>query len=384
MAQTILKELTYDGSKVVVEVARRDAQGRVIDTTYATKAELPDEYELPIASASTLGGIKVGAGLSINAESGVLSATGGGTADAVDWSNVESRPFNSVSSTDFVVSETQELQISDTKWATKSYVTGLGYVTTATFNEYINTTAPAEFVAIEGFKANYLDANNVAYKSEIPDTSDFITANVSNLANYYTKSQTYTKTEVDGIVNTLKTGAMQVVAELPGTGEEGIIYLVGSGQPYDMYIWENSEFINIGTTEIDLSGYVPTSRTINGHALTSNVTISKGDVGLSSVVNTGDSSTPTSGGTTKFTTGGAYTMQQSLQSAINGKQATLTSTQLNAVNSGITSAKVSTYDGYASQIAGKQDKLTAGNGITISGTTIASVITATDVSINLV
>ena len=84
MAQTILKELTYDGSKVVVEVARRDAQGRVIDTTYATKDELPNEYELPIASASTLGGIKVGSGLSINPESGILSATGGGTADAVD------------------------------------------------------------------------------------------------------------------------------------------------------------------------------------------------------------------------------------------------------------------------------------------------------------
>ena len=44
MAQTILKELTYDDSKVVVEVARRDAQGRTIDTTYATKAELPAEY----------------------------------------------------------------------------------------------------------------------------------------------------------------------------------------------------------------------------------------------------------------------------------------------------------------------------------------------------
>lgn len=45
MAQTILKELTYDGSKVVVEVARRDAQGRTIDTTYATKAELAEKVD---------------------------------------------------------------------------------------------------------------------------------------------------------------------------------------------------------------------------------------------------------------------------------------------------------------------------------------------------
>ena len=51
-----------------------------------------EEYELPIASANTLGGVKVGAGLTINNESGVLSATGGGTADSVDWANITSKP----------------------------------------------------------------------------------------------------------------------------------------------------------------------------------------------------------------------------------------------------------------------------------------------------
>ena len=35
-------------------------------------------YELPIASASTLGGVKVGEGLSIDSTTGVLSASGGG------------------------------------------------------------------------------------------------------------------------------------------------------------------------------------------------------------------------------------------------------------------------------------------------------------------
>ena len=47
--------------------------------------------ELPIASATQLGGVKVGAGLSVT-ESGVLSATGGGTADAVEWNNVLDKP----------------------------------------------------------------------------------------------------------------------------------------------------------------------------------------------------------------------------------------------------------------------------------------------------
>ena len=39
--------------------------------------EVGGDYELPIASAETLGGIKVGENLSINPETGVLSASGG-------------------------------------------------------------------------------------------------------------------------------------------------------------------------------------------------------------------------------------------------------------------------------------------------------------------
>lgn len=48
-------------------------------------------YALPKASATELGGIKVGAGLNIS-EEGTLSATGGGTADAVEWANVIDKP----------------------------------------------------------------------------------------------------------------------------------------------------------------------------------------------------------------------------------------------------------------------------------------------------
>ena len=62
------------------------------DYTTAEKNKLAglSNYELPTASADTKGGIKVGAGLAIN--NGVLSATGGGTADSVDWDNVQNKP----------------------------------------------------------------------------------------------------------------------------------------------------------------------------------------------------------------------------------------------------------------------------------------------------
>lgn len=47
---------------------------------------------IPTASSSVLGGVKVGAGLSIT--DGVLSVTGGGVADAVEWANVLNKPTN--------------------------------------------------------------------------------------------------------------------------------------------------------------------------------------------------------------------------------------------------------------------------------------------------
>ena len=58
--------------------------------TRATSGGSSGAYVLPVATATQLGGIKVGAGLVIS--NGVLSVTGGGTADAVEWKNVLNTP----------------------------------------------------------------------------------------------------------------------------------------------------------------------------------------------------------------------------------------------------------------------------------------------------
>lgn len=55
-----------------------------------------------------------------------------------------------------------------------------------------------------------------------------------------------------------------------------------------------------------------------------------------------------------------------INSALNGKQASLSTAQLNACNSGITSGKVSTYDSYAGQISGKQNEITSSNKLSAS------------------
>ena len=63
---------------------------------------------------------------------------------------------------------------------------------------------------------------------------------------------------------------------------------------------------------------------------------------------------------------GAVYSWDEVNSLLAGKQAALSSTQLAAANSGITAAKVSTYDGYSTTIEGKADKATTllGYGIT--------------------
>lgn len=73
--------------------------------------------------------------------------------------------------------------------------------------------------------------------------------------------------------------------------------------------------------------------------------LTKADVGLGNVDNTADEEKPISTAT---------------QAALDKKQASLTAAQLNAVNSGITSGKVSTYDGYQAKIDDKYTKPTDG------------------------
>lgn len=82
-----IKSLT--GSKVD-KVEGKGLSANDFTTEEKTKLAGLENYTLPTATAETLGGVKVGAGLNI--VGGVLSATGGGTADAVDWSNVQNKP----------------------------------------------------------------------------------------------------------------------------------------------------------------------------------------------------------------------------------------------------------------------------------------------------
>lgn len=96
-----------------------------------------------------------------------------------------------------------------------------------------------------------------ALKTEI---QGFITDTVDDLVNYYTKSETYTKTEVNDLISQISSISFEVVDSLPPTGEVNKIYLVpktpGQSQDgYNEYIYVNSGWERIGSTDIDLSQY---------------------------------------------------------------------------------------------------------------------------------
>ena len=183
-----------------------------------------------------------------------------------------------------------------TGYASKSTVNALDTKVTNLTNE---VTADKNNLANNYYTKTAADQKHSALDTKITNLTNDVNADKKNLAdNYYTKTQVYSKTEVTDLhtglesnfnekynslssevtadknnlknnyytktqINTLhadmKKAAMKVVSTKPTTGEEGIIYLVGSAAPYHMWIWETlsgtGQWIDLGTSTIDLSGY---------------------------------------------------------------------------------------------------------------------------------
>ena len=122
---------------------------------------------IPIASASTLGGVKIGSGINV-AEDGTISAA----VASLDWANITNRPEN------------------------VSYWTNdAGYITSADIpTKTSDLTNDSDFVT---------SADVPTKTSDLTNDSGFITNSVSNLTNYYTKSQTYTQGEVNSLLSAI-------------------------------------------------------------------------------------------------------------------------------------------------------------------------------------
>jgi len=147
--------------------------------------------------------------------------------------------------------------------------------------------------------ANKPSINNIELTGN-KTTSDLglIDNTVNDLLNYYLKSETYSKTEVNTIVSNINQFRVIRLDVKPETGEEKIIYLIpkaGGVSPdiHDEWLWINNSWELIGNTQIDLSEYVKTADVNTYLALKQNVTdnsfttTSKTVVGAINELNTG-------------------------------------------------------------------------------------------------
>ena len=152
-----------------------------VEQSYAKKADLPEPYELPVASDTVLGGIKVGSGLSIN--QGVLSANGGGVADSVDWSKVQNKP-------DFAIVATSGDYDDLSNKPSIPSVDGLvskEYVDQKVESIEIPTKVSA-FENDKGYLTEHQDLSAYAKKTEIPTIPTNVSA-FTNDAGYLTEHQ---------------------------------------------------------------------------------------------------------------------------------------------------------------------------------------------------
>ena len=348
--------------------------------------------------------VKGWATLLAKAQKGIDDAAAAAAAAQAAQSTAEgkySKPEGGIPKTDLAAAVQTSLGKADTALQSHQKVTLESGTNNGTVKITVNGTA-TDNVAVKGLKsAAYTESSAYATATQgtkadnaMPKAGGAFTGAVTVQAPT-AEMNPATKQYVDTAINAVNQFEYQVVTELPTAAQAtmGKIYLVAhshnpsDGQPdsYDEFITVQSgstyKWERIGNTDIDLSGYVPTTRKINNKALSSDINLGASDVGVTEAAFPGLNKTGTvtavkMNGTTKNPASGVVDLGTVITAHqdISGKQDKLSDTQLNAVNSGITADKVSTYDGYATTIAGKQDKLsTAQLNAVNSGITAAKV-----------
>jgi len=122
---------------------------------------------IPIASATTLGGVKIGSGLNVAADGTISAAVA-----SLDWANITNKP-------------------TDVSYWTND----AGYITSAAL-----PTKTSDLTNDSGFITS---ADVPTKTSDLTNDSGFITSSANNLTNYYKKSETYTQGEVNSLLSAI-------------------------------------------------------------------------------------------------------------------------------------------------------------------------------------
>lgn len=157
-------------------------------------------YTLPIASSSVLGGVKVGSGLTINPESGLLSADAQAVTTATTGTTGVVKIGENINvKTDGTIS----VDLSD---YAKSEVLS-GYVETNTLSGYVETSAMSGYVETSAL-SGYVETNELENYAEKSDLNNYATND--SLSAYVQTSAMSGYVQTDRIATTAQTGIVKI------------------------------------------------------------------------------------------------------------------------------------------------------------------------------
>ena len=158
--------------------------------------------------------------------------------------------------------------LEDAKDYTDSEITALGIGDYAKTSEVESAISTSE-ATIQGKLDKKVETS--VYEAKVAELEGGIADAVTAAGTAETNAKAYTDAEVKKVADELaavKTFSVQVVDELPESGEEKVIYLVpesdGSSSKAE-YLWIDGKFELIGTTHVDLTGYA-TETYVDGKA----------------------------------------------------------------------------------------------------------------------
>lgn len=136
---------------------------------------------------------------------------------------------------------------------------------------------------------NYNGANPDIAKTLQEVINSKIDNTVNNLINYYLKSETYSKSEVQALIGAINQFHYEVYPTLPQTGSSNVLYLIGpigtGFDKYEEYVYANNDWTKIGDTSINLNDYVTIAAfnaALANYTLAANVPVELG-TGINSI-----------------------------------------------------------------------------------------------------
>lgn len=225
----------------------------MVEDTYLTKEEF-NEYSLPVASTTTLGGVKID-GSTITINDGVISAIGGGSGGTTNYDLLSNKP-----------------QINGITLTGNKTSTDLGLQPAGNYATYEQGVKADSAIQPEDL-SDYLTKNEANSKYATITSLDS-KANKSTTLSGYGIEDAYTKSEVDSKISSVFVykGNVNTVSELPQENNKvGDVYNVLDTD--DNYAWNGTQWDKLGGT-IDLSAYATKNDVLTDMITETNTTVS--------------------------------------------------------------------------------------------------------------